>query len=418
MCLTPLDGYGKEEEIRWYRIGVLYPRRRKLIHRFCKSRTKYMVGMHGIGRNELSRFAKINLSLSILSRQGAALLTADCLGTGILALPRDIKVLGRGLGVGFLLLNLPINLYAGTLLSDAAGHVERQHDESGEESEQKSHDEMGKLTASSNVFIETTYDSIQHENEPNSRRREHADHDTATFDFIGMTSILFHEKEATTLVMILFYTNIFLVLGNYILVMSHAVSSIFGGMCIPEAGLIASILMFAVSQLRTMAKLGRSASIISLLALFIVVLQCLYYVNQDWSPDKAPQHDEGSDDSSLLRKLSAMGSIGFAVGSQKLFLNIRHEIADRYSAPKSLALSLSSFGTFYVAIVLSAGSNPPGFLFDAIPTGYSQRIGGFFLWIHVVVSYAINSQAICSSMDRIFFHKWQPVTSLSDDSRW
>lgn len=43
--------------------------------------------------------------------QGAALLTADCLGVGLLALPEDIRVLGRWIGIGFLLLNLPVNLY-------------------------------------------------------------------------------------------------------------------------------------------------------------------------------------------------------------------------------------------------------------------------------------------------------------------
>ena len=113
--------------------------------------------------------------------------------------------------------------------------------------------------------------------------------------------------------------------------------------------------MFAVSQLRTMAKLGRSASIISLSALFIVVMQCLYFANN--SDQGYPSKDKGPEEHSLLRKLSAMGSIGFAVGSQKLFLNIRHELSDRKSAPKSLAMSLTAFGTFYVAIVLSSGSS-------------------------------------------------------------
>ena len=47
--------------------------------------------------------------------------------------------------------------------------------------------------------------------------------------------------------------------------------------------------------------------------------------------------------------------------------------------------------------------DPPGFLFDAIPPGLNRRIAGFLLWVHVVVSYAINSQAICASMDRLFF---------------
>jgi hypothetical protein len=56
---------------------------------------------------------------------GAALLCADCLGTGLLALPHDITVvLGSAWGLFFLILQLPINLYAGSILSDAALYVE------------------------------------------------------------------------------------------------------------------------------------------------------------------------------------------------------------------------------------------------------------------------------------------------------
>ena len=55
---------------------------------------------------------------------GALLLTADCMGTGILALPSDVQFLGTKFGIAFLLLNLPINLYAGTILSRCALFVE------------------------------------------------------------------------------------------------------------------------------------------------------------------------------------------------------------------------------------------------------------------------------------------------------
>jgi len=120
-----------------------------------------------------------------------------------------------------------------------------------------------------------------------------------------------------------------------------------------------------------------------------------------------------------LRQLSALGSIGFAVGSQKLFLNIRHEFAHREEAPKSLAVSLTTFGSFYVFMIAMAGDNPPGFLLDAIPRGTANRqAAGFFLWVHVAVSYAINSQAICASMDRNFFSQWGPVRLWSDERRW
>lgn len=44
--------------------------------------------------------------------------------------------------------------------------------------------------------------------------------------------------------------------------------------------------------------------------------------------------------------------------------------------------------------------DPPSFLFEAIPEGLSRRTAGLLLWIHVAVSYAINSQAICASLDR------------------
>lgn len=37
----------------------------------------------------------------------------------------------------------------------------------------------------------------------------------------------------------------------------------------------------------------------------------------------------------------------------------------------------------------------------------SRQIAGLLLWIHVSVSYAINSQALCSSLDRSFLYRVQ-----------
>lgn len=141
--------------------------------------------------------------------------------------------------------------------------------------------------------------------------------------------------------------------------------------------------MFGVSQLRTMANLGRTVSIVSLVALFVVVVQCLLGV--DRSRDFVTE--DSSSEWVVLRQLSAFGSIGFATGSQKLFLNIRHELADRSTGPRVLGNSLVIFGVFYVGMVFAAGPNPPPFLFDAIPHGWSRHLAGFLLWMHVVVSY-------------------------------
>ena len=56
--------------------------------------------------------------------------------------------------------------------------------------------------------------------------------------------------------------------------------------------------------------------------------------------------------------------------------------------------------------ILIVWSDVPSFLFDVIPKGsWSRKIAGFLLWVHVSVSFAINSQALCSSIDRVWFHK-------------
>jgi amino acid permease len=385
--------------------------------------------------------------------QGAILLTAECLGTGLLALPGNIATLGSLLGFFFLLLQLPINLYAGTILHWTALDVEKQH-----ELENRWYQEslqQGKIAKTSFVekspksddisrpqpkvsddidyqeINQNTANSImsllsqQQQNDPewiNIRpltafTGEKLHHDTATHDFIGFTQALFDHKTATKIVRVIYYTNIFLVLGNYVLVMSHALQAVFVQLCLPMAGVCACLCMLGVSQLRTMARLGRTASLLSLFALLVVVAQCLYAIHD---PPSSWLHPDvsipaTSTVTSWLRKFSALGSIGFAVGSQKLFLNIRHELVDRQRAPQSLALSLSSFGTFYVILVLLAGPNPPAFLLDAIPVGtLSKRIAGLLLYAHIVVSYAINSQALCSSLDRAY---WR-LLEQSPTIRW
>jgi hypothetical protein len=194
----------------------------------------------------------------------------------------------------------------------------------------------------------------------------------------------------------IFYVNLFLVLGDYILVMAHSVQALFGqdSICLPTAGLLASTLMFGFSQLRTMGDIGRSVTLLSLACLAIVVVQCLVAAkrqNEHTSPATAASpaaaagtYTPPTDDTTVLRKFSALASIGFATGSNKLLvrtyalvslnmsfvvlslfllpflscqeqLNIRNEMKHREEAPKSLGISLSLYGSIYVGICVLAG---------------------------------------------------------------
>ena len=51
----------------------------------------------------------------------ATLLVADCVGTGILALPGYVATLGRGPGLAFIAANLAVNVFAGGILDHAVG---------------------------------------------------------------------------------------------------------------------------------------------------------------------------------------------------------------------------------------------------------------------------------------------------------
>ncbi len=151
--------------------------------------------------------------------------------------------------------------------------------------------------------------------------------------------------------------------------MSHAVSAMAGedNLCVPAAGAIASTLMFALSQLRTMANLGRGVSAASLAALLIVVLQCLHALRDAEGSDVAAgsnaieeeepnEYESYAAGETALSKMSSLAAICFAVGSQKLLLNVRHEMADRTkAAPGALSIALSAYGTAYVAVCLAAG---------------------------------------------------------------
>jgi amino acid permease len=301
------------------------------------------------------------------------------MGTGILALPHDMKVLGSVFGMTFIVINLAVNFYAGSILCNAATQVERTAQESLEYSDSppSMHLQSRSYQATENPSCdhrrvhhdEMAVEEVHKQDGEGGMNRDTQSHST-TADFIAMTHALFdshhtHPSSATVLVTTVYYVNIFLVLGNYVLVMSHAVMAMLQDqICLPTAGIIASLLMFAVSQLRTMARLGRSASIISLAALAILVLQCILPLLMGQSTTSSTALTDNIPDGrtllssnySILRKFAAASSIGFAVGSQKLLLNIRHEFKQRADTTKSLGIALTVFGTIYILVCISAGT--------------------------------------------------------------
>lgn len=427
-----------------------------------------------------------NTNHKLVVWQGVALLTADCLGVGVLALPNDVSVLGYGLGLSFLILNFPINYFAGDLLSAMALQIENGGSRSSiihpgsthpigtsEENDDdndyglSSHEKQSDTDDNFNdeeeedVEVEMTGVMDHHEQSPMMVHRriktinaagsssssssspssspmtqsyggipkvptlkktssssstspipkgnyeghptigemfqdepdvgvvaEHnipagaldndADpirlennHDNdplhnLTADLIGISKVIFHSASITHFVILIYYMNLFLVLGDYILVMGRAVSALcLDRICLPTAGAIASVFMFGICQFRTMALLGRNVSMASLLAMMIVLGQCLFHHRTTLSSSTTTteenvvivEEEEIPTETSIWAQFSALASIGFAVGSQKLFLNIRHELQHKHEASRVLAGSLTTYGVAYIFVIVMAGAS-------------------------------------------------------------
>ena len=129
--------------------------------------------------------------------------------------------------------------------------------------------------------------------------------------------------------------------------------------------------MLGLTQLRTMARLGQTVSVLSLMAIVAVVLTCLYYLHVDPQQPHQSTGSSSGESVSVFRKLSALGSIGFAMGSQKLFLNIRHDLSRRDDGPTVLGASLVAMvlGVPCPSLLLSRTRSTRRSLFDAIPSG-------------------------------------------------
>jgi hypothetical protein len=105
-----------------------------------------------------------------------------------------------------------------------------------------------------------------------------------------------------------------------------------------------------------MALLGRKVSLASILAMLTVLLQCLFH-HKTTTGSTTFQHEKRQDDNNIWAKFSALAGIGFAVGSQKLFLNVRHELLHQEDSSKVLAGSLTTYGSAYLVVILLAGSS-------------------------------------------------------------
>lgn len=291
----------------------------------------------------------------------SSFLVADSVGAGVLALPGQARVAGLGWFAGFFALNVVANLYAGRLLLAVDGG-----------------------------YTTLTRNSVG--------------------NIVELADLVI--PEASWCVRIVWYANLVLTLGQYVVVMTN-------GLLL--AGLSSSRLVLSIaaascalglSQLSTLVAIGRRGLVHgSLSATFVILTLCIAFGGP------APQRKRASGFTRALEMSAALSSINFAFGSQRLLLNVRREMREPSRAHHALSIALPTFAAIYAAVVLLAGPRPPDFLLDRLAR--FRQFAGYLLFGHIAVSYTLNMQAFAVSLTQKFSSSsWLATTVLLTVSCW
>jgi len=298
----------------------------------------------------------------------ALLLVADIIGSGVLSLPKAFADLGWGGGFFMLIFCVPLNLYTGILLFRIR-----------------------------NILPNAT-----------------------TYGTVG--GHLFGRCGATMGYFVL-YVYIVLLLGDYMVVLSMNVQGIFyiSRLCRAIAGVVVGALLLATNQIRTLHGVSISA-IVSNSTIVIVLAICMQLVWEGKGLESEGLQNDPvkrvSVTTDFWKVFSSMSSFIFAMGGQKIYLEIMSEMRNPSDFPKSLSAAFSFMFVCYTVIIVSCyyymGAATPGYLMDVLEWDGIRVIANMLMFIHMVISYSLNQQVLCRAV-----HLWydpQHATALKKDS--
>ncbi len=314
--------------------------------------------------------------------RAATILVAECVGTGVLALPYVASALGTGPFLLFVAVQVALNLYAGELLATAA-----------EMSERRTNYEACRSTTSALWDFVDDADNIDWDTgEPKSPT-------TRPRDMLELAQGLDAGRPLRALVASAWYGNLVLILEQYLVVMARSLRVAFPlpGCAVVESLLIAALTAWLIAQLPTLDALGKGAAQLSFASVVAILAICAKHTPTGPPPVVAQ-------DASAAAVAASLTTVTFAMITSKLFLNVRREMRDPREARKTLRYGIAAFTCVYVVVVFLSGPAPPRFLLDAVHHGTDGRIAAGLLFAHVAVSYAINQNVLARTLERYLGH--------------
>ncbi len=315
--------------------------------------------------------------------RAATILVAECVGTGVLALPYVASVLGTGPFLLFVAVQVLLNLYAGELLATAAETAERK----------TNYEACRSTTSALWDFVDDTDNIDWDTGEPKSPT-------TRPRDMLELAQGLDAGRPLRALVASAWYGNLVLILAQYLVVMARSLRVAFPlpGCAVVESLLIAALTAWLIAQLPTLDALGKGAAQLSFASVVAILAICAKHTPTGPPPVVAR-------DASAAAVAASLTTVTFAMITSKLFLNVRREMRDPREARKTLRYGIFAFTVVYIVVVFLSGPEPPRFLLDSVGRHSTDaRVAAALLFCHVAVSYAINQNVLARTLERYLGH--------------
>jgi hypothetical protein len=252
--------------------------------------------------------------------RAATILVAECVGTGVLALPYVASVLGTGPFLLFVAVQVVLNLYAGELLATAAETAERK----------TNYEACRSTTSALWDFVDDTDNIDWVTGEPKSPT-------TRPRDMLELAQALDAGRKLRALVASAWYGNLVLILAQYLVVMARSLRVAFPlpGCAVVESLLIAALTAWLIAQLPTLDALGKGAAQLSFASVVAILAICARHTPTGPPPVVV-------EDASAAAVAASLTTVTFAMMSGPASVSSYAVDATRYSSPHAAPRSYSS----------------------------------------------------------------------------
>ena len=295
------------------------------------------------------------------------LIIADVVGLGVMGVADSFAQLGWVMGVAFVVLMLPLNVYCGYLTWEAQV--------------------QGPYPASLSLAHIALYS-----------------HGNAMHKFTA----------------VLVYSSIFLILGDYILCLGLCLEQTFYWVALSRAywSLFACIVLAPFCQVRTLNS-TKLLLYINAASIVIAIALCLGYLISEGQ--EATLAQTGGTTEAVAQGLTwdgvsrAIGKFAFAYTGVLMYPEIIAEMAQPTEFPKAqmagAPFQLSAFLLVGCVGYAYLGSGASGLLITAIPDGAVSQVTAVSLFVHLLITYLIKGTVLTRAL-----HRWLAPGSVNDFS--